>query len=88
MAKSNEKITKLKKRLDAVDAKIKTLSAEKKALVEAIKEAENAEIVEMIRNAASGGETSDLAQDFAAFMREREAQSEQTNEAAASGVSV
>lgn len=87
MANSNDKIAKLKSRLEAVDEKIKALTAERKSLTEKIKDAENAQLVEMIRNAALGGEPSDLAQDFAAFMREREAQSEQTSEAAASGVS-
>ncbi|MBQ9905962.1 MAG: hypothetical protein IJM46_04250 [Oscillospiraceae bacterium] len=87
MANSNDKIAKLKSRLEAVDEKIKALTAERKSLTEKIKDAENAQLVEMIRNAAPGGEPSDLAQDFAAFMREREAQSEQTSEAAASGVS-
>ena len=86
MANSIDKIAKLKSRLEAVDERIKALNAERKALTEKIKEAENAQLVEMLRNAVPNGETSDLAKDFAAFMREREAQSEQTGEAAASGV--
>ncbi len=84
MANTNGKIENLKKRLATVESKISALTAERKTLKEEIKAAEDAQLVELIRNAASGGETTDLAQDFAAFMREREAQS--VNEAAASGV--
>ena len=86
MSNSNDKIEKLKKDLEAVDEKMKALTAKRKTILEKIKEAENAQLVEMIRNAAPAGETSDLAKDFAAFMREREAQSGQTGEAGASGV--
>lgn len=86
MANTNGKIENLKKRLSTVENKISILTAEQKSLKEKIKAAEDAQLVELIRNAASGGETADLAQDFAAFMREREAQS--VNEATASGVTV
>lgn len=86
MANTNGKIENLKKRLSSVENKISLLTAEQKSLKEKIKAAEDAQLVELIRNAASGGETADLAQDFAAFMREREAQS--VNEATASGVTV
>ena len=86
MANTNGKIENLKKRLSTVENKISILTAEQKSLKEKIKAAEDAQLVELIRNAASGGETADLAQDFAEFMREREAQS--VNEATASGVTV
>ena len=84
MANSNDKLTKLKERLANVESKISTLTAERKTLKEEIKATQDAQIVELIRTAAPDGETTAIAEDFAAFMREREAQS--GNEAAASGV--
>lgn len=86
MANTNGKIENLKKRLSTVENKISILTAEQKSLKEKIKAAEDAQLVELIRNAGAVGATADLAQDFAEFMREREAQS--VNEATASGVTV
>ena len=82
MANTNGKIENLKKKLAAVESKINALTAERKALKDEIKAAEDAQLVELIRTAAPEGDTADLAQDFAAFMRAREAQS---SEAPASG---
>ncbi len=85
MATQNDKIERLKKRLETVEGKIKALNAERASLREEITATENAQIVDMIRSATNGGDQLDLslAADFAAFMREREAA--QSKEASASG---
>lgn len=85
MATQNDKIERLKKRLETVEGKIKALNAERASLREEITATENAQIVDMIRSATNGGDQLDLslAADFAAFMREREAT--QSKEASASG---